>query len=67
MSLQVYSELKTRYNDLDSAIINPAELIKGKGVATLQPVVAVVLNFTRHKMANERKKIEDWLKVRLQQ
>lgn len=65
MSLQVYNELKIQYNDLDSAIINPAELIKG--AATVQPVVAVVLNFSRHKTATDRKKIEDWLKVRLQQ
>lgn len=64
MALQVYKELKVQYTDLDSAVINPGELIKN-GSST-QPVVAVILNFARRKSAAEKKKIEAWLIVRLQ-
>lgn len=65
LGLQVYNELKVQYTDLDSAVINPANIITN--AQNLQPTLVVVLNFTRKKGSVEKRKIESWLKIRFQQ
>jgi uncharacterized hydrophobic protein (TIGR00271 family) len=64
-AIQVYSELKIQFPDLTAATISPSNLITGD--RTMQPVVMVVLSFSKNRSLAEKKKIEEWLKVRLQQ
>lgn len=60
---QIFRELKVQYPDITSAIINPSMRISGKD--STQTVLLVVLDFSGNKNSAERKKTEDWLKVRL--
>lgn len=64
-ALQVYSEIKAQYPDLETATIGPAEIIAGEKEA--HPSLTLVLDFAKNKTAREKKSLEDWLKVRLQQ
>jgi hypothetical protein len=62
-AFQVFRELKVQYPDITSAIINPSERISGDD--STQPVLLVILDFSGNKNSAERKKMEDWMKVRL--
>lgn len=64
LGLQVFKELKANYNFLNSAVIEPANIYTDS--ATINTYV-VYLSGTRRISLIERKKIEDWLKVRLNQ
>lgn len=62
---QVVAELTIQYPDLKSAIINPSIVITANEAN--RSVLMIVLNFSKTKNKAERKKIEDWLKIRLGQ
>lgn len=64
-AVRIYSELKVQFPDLVTAAISHSGLVTGE--QTIQQVLIVVLNFSKNKNLQEKKKIEDWIKVRLQQ
>jgi len=64
-AVQVYAELKVQYPDLVTAIIDPGDLIQGE--QKVAPVLVAVLEFAGNKSSREKRKIEAWLKLRLQQ
>jgi uncharacterized hydrophobic protein (TIGR00271 family) len=60
---QVYAELKARYPTLKNAIIEPS-LIFGDSAATKQTFL-VLLSLSKNLPKREKRKIKNWLKVRL--
>ena len=60
---QVYAELNAQYPALKNAIIQPTFII-GDSAATKQTVF-VWLSLSKNLTRGEKRKIENWLKVRL--
>ncbi|MEP6750211.1 MAG: DUF389 domain-containing protein, partial [Bacteroidota bacterium] len=65
LSVQVYSELKVQYPKLKSAIIEPSISISDSSKQT--KIYLVLLNIPVDIPKSEKNKIENWLKIRLNQ
>ena len=65
LSAQVYSELKVQYPKIKSAVIEPSTAYADSAKA--KKLYLVLIEITGRVSAAERKKMEEWLKVRLQQ
>ena len=65
LSAQVFAELKTQYPALQNAIIQPALILTDSSNTKLSYLV--LLSFPKSLQVNDKKKIENWLKVRLNQ
>jgi hypothetical protein len=65
LSVQVYSELKVQYPKLKSAIIEPSISISDSSTQT--KIYLVLLNIPVDIPKSEKNKIENWLKIRLNQ
>jgi uncharacterized hydrophobic protein (TIGR00271 family) len=65
LSVQVYSELKVQYPKLKSAIIEPSLSISDSSKQT--KIYLVLLNIPVDIPKSEKNKIENWLKIRLNQ
>ena len=65
LSAQVYSELKVQYPKIKSAVIEPSTAYADSAKA--KKLYLVLIEISGRVSAAERKKMEEWLKVRLQQ
>lgn len=65
IGVQVYNELNAQYPSLENAIIRPS-VILGDSLST-SPTFLVLLILSSNLSKQEKIKIENWLKVRLQQ
>ena len=65
LSAQVYSELKVQYPKIKSAVIEPSTAYADSAKA--KNLYLVLVKISGRVSSAERKKMEDWLKVRLQQ
>lgn len=61
---QVYAELKAQYPALKNAVIQPSNLLSDS--STKAPVFLVLLSLSANLSRQEKNKMENWLKVRLQ-
>ena len=64
LGAQVYAELKVQYPKIKSAIIQPATAFADS--ANQKKLYLVLINLNEKVSTKDRKKLEDWLKVRLQ-
>jgi len=65
LSIQIYAELKAQYPDLKNAILQPSYMLSDS--AGSKPTFLVLLSISAKLPAPEKSKIENWLKVRLNQ
>lgn len=65
VSNQIYYELKAQYPLLKSAIIQPTYIVKDSSVS--EQTFLILLTLTQKLSSQEKLKLENWLKVRLNQ
>ncbi|MBL0146029.1 MAG: TIGR00341 family protein [Chitinophagaceae bacterium] len=65
LSTQIYAELKAQYPTLKSAILQPSFMLSDSAVS--KQTYLVLLSLSAKLPAPEKSKIENWLKVRLNQ